>query len=169
MTRIPPKKEDCVSVPILIPVWKPLFLLFTIKHFAVLSKGVGEGTVFKALACCGPPLPGKAIELFLLYPKLCLCISIWHQRNQSLHWFQSLERPEPRKNQSHLYLFLGPLHSACSMASNWGDTITSDALRHLFFFFFGHVRATSVGHSHSNARSELCLWPTPQLMAMPDP
>ena len=29
--------------------------------------------------------------------------------------------------------------------------------------------AASLRHSHSNARSELCLRPTPQLMAMPDP
>ena len=29
--------------------------------------------------------------------------------------------------------------------------------------------ASSLHHSHSNARSEQCLWPTPQLMATPDP
>ena len=29
--------------------------------------------------------------------------------------------------------------------------------------------ATSLRQSHSNARSQLCLQPTPQLMAMPDP
>ena len=58
-----------------------------------------------------------------------------------------------------------------------------------FFFFFvlclfrvtptahggsqarGPIGATAAGlcHSHSNARSELALRPTPQLMAMPDP
>ena len=57
--------------------------------------------------------------------------------------------------------------------------------RTIFFFFFlraapmsyggsqarGRIGATaaSLGHSHSNARSKLCLRPTPQLMAMPDP
>ena len=29
--------------------------------------------------------------------------------------------------------------------------------------------AASLHHSHSNARSEWCLQPTPQLMAAPDP
>ena len=29
--------------------------------------------------------------------------------------------------------------------------------------------ATRLEHSHSNAGSEPCLWPTPQLMVMPDP
>ena len=35
----------------------------------------------------------------------------------------------------------------------------------------GRIRAVAAGlhHSHSNARSELSLWPTPQLTAMPDP
>ena len=55
----------------------------------------------------------------------------------------------------------------------------------LFFFFFfrvtpvaygsfqarGWIRATAAGlcHSHSNPGSDLWLWPTPQLMATPDP
>ena len=56
-----------------------------------------------------------------------------------------------------------------------------------FFFFFllfraapmtyrgsqarGLIRATAVGlhHSHSSTAPELCLQPTPQLMAIPDP
>ena len=53
----------------------------------------------------------------------------------------------------------------------------------LFFFFFlfraapaayggsqagGRIRATAASHSHSNATSELCLQPTPQLTT-PDP
>ena len=35
----------------------------------------------------------------------------------------------------------------------------------------GRVRAAAASqhHSHSNAGSEPCLWPTPQLMAVPDP
>ena len=35
----------------------------------------------------------------------------------------------------------------------------------------GRTRATAAGlcHSHSNARSKPWLWPTPQLMATPDP
>ena len=35
----------------------------------------------------------------------------------------------------------------------------------------GRIRAAAAGrhHRHSNARSEPCLQPTPQLMAMPDP
>ena len=57
----------------------------------------------------------------------------------------------------------------------------------LFFFFFclfratlaayggsqarGQIRPAAAGlrHSHSDTRSEPCLWPTPQLMAMLDP
>ena len=31
------------------------------------------------------------------------------------------------------------------------------------------VTAAGLYHSHSNDRCEPCLWPTPQLMAMPDP
>ena len=34
--------------------------------------------------------------------------------------------------------------------------------------WFG-AAAVSLHHSHSNAGSEPCLWPTPQLMATPDP
>ena len=35
----------------------------------------------------------------------------------------------------------------------------------------GRIRARAAGlrHSHSNTRSELCLWPTPQSTAMPEP
>ena len=35
----------------------------------------------------------------------------------------------------------------------------------------GQIRATAAGlcHSHSNPRPKLCLRPTPQLMATPDP
>ena len=35
----------------------------------------------------------------------------------------------------------------------------------------GHIGATAAGlhHSHCNTGSELCLQPTPQLMATPDP
>ena len=35
----------------------------------------------------------------------------------------------------------------------------------------GRIGDTAAGHSHShsNAGSDLCLWPTPQLTAMPDP
>ena len=35
----------------------------------------------------------------------------------------------------------------------------------------GRIIATAAGlyHSHSNAGSKLCLWPTPQVMAMLDP
>ena len=60
-------------------------------------------------------------------------------------------------------------------------------MQNFFFFFFGlygaesaayggsqargHIRAAATGlrHSHSNARSELHLGPTPQLMATPVP
>ena len=172
MTRIPPKKEDCVSVPILMPIWKPLFLLFTIKCLANLSKGVGEGTVFKALACCGPPLPGKAIQLFLLYPKLCLCIAIQQQRNKSLHPFQRFQRLELRKNPSHVDLRLGRLLTTCAMASHWGDAIPSDALPDFFLVMLGpHLWATATAmldpscgcdlpHSYSNARC-LAHWERP--------
>ena len=31
------------------------------------------------------------------------------------------------------------------------------------------LQAASLHHSHSNIRSKLRLWPTPQLMATPDP
>ena len=62
-----------------------------------------------------------------------------------------------------------------------------DVLTQHFFFFWLFFRATlaayggsqargligataaSLCHSHSNARSELCLWPTLQLPATPDP
>ena len=76
-------------VPILIPIWKPMFFFFffTFKLLAVLSKR-GQGTVFKALASLGDhPLPGKAIKLFfLLYPKCYLCISIQHQQTEAEFW-----------------------------------------------------------------------------------
>ena len=32
----------------------------------------------------------------------------------------------------------------------------------------GRIRAAAAGLCHSNSESELCLRPTPQLMAMPD-
>ena len=44
-------------------------------------------TVFRALAFCDPPLPGKAIRLcFSLYPKLCLCVSIRHWQTEAKFW-----------------------------------------------------------------------------------
>ena len=50
--------------------------------------------------------------------------------------------------------FLGPLPAAYGSSQARG--------------LIGAV-AASLRHSHSNARSEPCLRPTPQLMAMPDP
>ena len=62
----------------------------------------------------------------------------------------------------------------------------NDLVQYFIFFFWlflrgctmaygssqarGRIRAVAAGlhHSHSNARSELHLWPTPQLKAMPD-
>ena len=54
------------------PYLWPYFSLSNYKTtFLFLLRG---GTLaFKALACCNPPFPGKAIKLFfLLHPKLCL-------------------------------------------------------------------------------------------------
>ena len=87
--------------------------------------------------------------------------------------------------KAHFYWFL------------WSSLCSWFGLRHgveqilffffFFFFFFCIFRATlaarrgsqardligavaaGLSQSHSNARSELRLWPTPQLMAMPDP
>ena len=39
MMKIPPKKEEGMFVPILIPLWKPVFLLFAIKLPAILNGG----------------------------------------------------------------------------------------------------------------------------------
>jgi len=37
------------------------------------------GTVFRALACSDPPLPGEAVKLFFLgHPELCLHVSTPH-------------------------------------------------------------------------------------------
>ena len=60
---------------------------FSIKLLAILSNG---GTVFRALPCCAPLSPfawqsNKAIS-FLLYPKLCLCVSIWHRQTDAKFW-----------------------------------------------------------------------------------
>ena len=73
MTKIPPKKEECLFVPILIPIWKPVFLLFSIKLLTILSNG---GHSLESISLlCSHPLPGKAIKLFfsplLKTPPLC--------------------------------------------------------------------------------------------------
>ena len=89
-------------------------------------------------------------------------------------------------------------HWKCSvLKKNWKRTwdlaksffamciIASYLKKKLFFFSFfrvapkacrssqarGQIGATAAGlcHSHSNARSELYLWPAPQLMAVPNP
>ena len=39
MTKVPPKKEEDMLVPIPTPIRKPIFLLFTLKLLAILSKG----------------------------------------------------------------------------------------------------------------------------------
>ena len=72
-----------------------------------------------------------------------------------------------------------------SKASKWMAKNKQNYVREVFFNFFflratleayggsqarGPTRAVASGlhHSDGNARSELCLQPTPQLMAMPD-
>ena len=65
---------------------------------------------------------------------------------------------------------------------SWGGGGGEEAKGQSFFFLFratpsaygssqarGQNEAVAAGHSHSNARSEQCLWPTPQVMAMSDP
>ena len=68
------------------------------------------GTDFKAFACCDPPLPGKAIKLyfFLLYPKLCLCVSIQPQRLNSSNASRVTE----------CSIFPAPLPSSALLASS---------------------------------------------------
>ena len=68
----------------------------------------------------------------------------------------------------------------------WFKMKTKNILLFFFFFFFffraapmacggsqarGWIKAVAAGlhHSHSNTRSEPCLWTTPQLLAMLDP
>ena len=57
---------------------------------------------------------------------------------------------------SYLYIFIFCLFGAAPMA--YGGSQARDP-----------SRAVATGLSHSNAGSELCLQPTPQFMAMPDP
>ena len=78
--------------------------------------------------------------------------------------------------------------SSLVLLSNVGPTHASPCHSFLFLFFFfwsflgpssaygdsqarGWNEAVAAGrrHSHSNARSEACLWPTPQLTTTPDP
>ena len=80
-----PQERRMPVCPILIPTWKPVFLLFTIKLLAVLSKEVGGDTAFKALACCEPPLLSKAIKLLFFFSPLPKTLSlhfIWHPVNR---------------------------------------------------------------------------------------
>ena len=106
MTKIPPEKK-CTFVPILIPIWKPVFLLFTIKFLAVLCKKGEWGTVFRALACCDPPLPGKAIKLFFFFPysKPSLCISIWHWQTEAKFQQHYHHQKQTNKKLDCLILF----------------------------------------------------------------
>ena len=52
--------------------WSPADSLQTITIKLLTTHSRVRHTVLKALACCGPPLPGKAIKsyFFLLHPKL---------------------------------------------------------------------------------------------------
>ena len=89
------------------------------------------------------------------------------------------KKEENWKRREMLYRYLKPIHSLSLISTFSSITI--------FFFFFGlfraaptahrgsqargQIRAIAAGlyHSHSNARSEPCLRPTPQLKAIPDP
>ena len=94
MTKIPPKQEECLFVSILIYTWKPVLLLFTIKLLSILSKG--RSTVLRALACCDPPLPGKAIKVFFsLLPSTL-----------SFHFYLATSRQRPNPGN----IFIKKLH-----------------------------------------------------------
>ena len=51
--KIPPKKEECMFVPILNPTWKPVFLHFTMKLLIVLSNA---GHSLQGINLLWPPL-----------------------------------------------------------------------------------------------------------------
>ena len=61
---------------------------FLLPNYKTTSQFLPKwGRVFRALACCNPPLPGKALKLFfLLHAKICLCISILHQWAEANFW-----------------------------------------------------------------------------------
>ena len=50
-----------------------------------------------------------------------------------------------------------------------GDILGLDGPHSVYLFLFLLFRATPMAFRSSHAGSELRLWPTPQLMAMPDP
>ena len=110
----------------------------------------------------------------------------------SLIWFNAHCYPYPHVSlikPCGFYVFLCssilPPHINESLAdtSFTSQNFKNITLFFVWFFFratpmaYGHsqtrgqIRAVVAGlsHSHSNAGSELCLWPTPQIMAMPDP
>ena len=116
-----------------------------------------------------PPFKGCTLMVFNVFTDVCVTLA-----TVSFRTFSSPQKgtsypspptspfphPHPRSKQPlmciyiYLFVFLGPY------------------LQHMEVPRLGSrmwAVAPSLRHSHSNGRSEPCLRPTPQLMAMPDP
>ena len=80
---------------------------------------------------------------------------------------------------------MASVHQLVSESGKWWGYVVHFFLYFIYLFLLfraipgaygssqarGRVRAVaaSLSHSHGNTKSKLCLWPTPQLRAMPDP
>ena len=56
---------------------------FSPFYYKIPRNSFGGGAVFKALACCDPPLLGKAIKLFFSpLPQTLSLFSMWHRQTE---------------------------------------------------------------------------------------
>ena len=112
------------------------------------------------------------IYVYVIFCIICVHPSIHVSKTMTLGWYFT---PVQLCKFTRVF-FLSPFSSA--------ESKKSDLFYFLFFCLFRaapaayggsqdrhHIRATAAGlhHSYSNARSKLCLWPTPQLMATLNP
>ena len=104
-------------------------------------------------------MPASSTSSFLIYSHLGRR-PMWP--NQYLKWVNrhGMRFWRPRYEQSMWIFFFFPILLFRAAPTAYG---VSQAR--------GRIPATAAGlrHSHSNRGSELCLWPTPQLMATMDP
>ena len=123
---------------------------------------------------CGVVIPWTLTRnktLFLNF--MAISCLIWKFLSQGLNSGHSCTTPDPLT------------YGTGAGDQTYTSTATqATAVRFFFFFFFratpsayggsqarGRIRATAAGlhHSHRNAGPKLCLQPTPQLKATPDP
>ena len=128
----------------------------------------------------------KLVAVILEFPLLMIALTFLSSVVLRLggRWiFESLMQLMKQRTMSNICTHLRSAVTPCTVVTLWvNDFYPLSRLMTPFFLGAppraygssqarGWIGATFAGlhHSHSNTRSRLYLWPTPQLMAMPDP